>query len=100
MPNADAAVEGAHILNDAYAKVTRNYPDRFAAYGVLPMAHVGESVREVGRCLDDLGMRGIVLACSIQRERSPVEDEFARAWLPWARMSASRTFDGQSTSAG
>lgn len=52
------------------------------------MPHVRESVREVGRCLDDLGMRGIVLACSIQRERSPVEDEFAPVYEELNRRGA------------
>jgi predicted TIM-barrel fold metal-dependent hydrolase len=88
LPSEDAAVRGAHILNDAYAKLVRDYPDRFQAYGVLPLPHVRESVREIGRCLDDLGMRGIVLACSIQRERSPVEDEFEPVYEELNRRGA------------
>jgi predicted TIM-barrel fold metal-dependent hydrolase len=88
LPDAAAAVEGAHLLNDAYARLTREYPDRFAAYGVLPMPHVKESIREIGRCLDDLGMRGIVLACSIQRDRSPVEDDFAPVYEELNRRGA------------
>jgi predicted TIM-barrel fold metal-dependent hydrolase len=88
LPSADAAVEGAHLLNDSYAKLIREYPDRFAAYGVLPMPHVKESVREIGRCMDDLGFAGIVLACSIQRERSPVEDEFEPVYEELNRRGA------------
>ena len=88
LPGAAEAVEGAHILNDAYATLVRQYPDRFAAYGVLPLPHVHESVHEIGRCLDDLGMVGIVMACSIQRERSPVEDEFEPVYEELNRRGA------------
>src|SRR4051794_38481786 len=42
--NADDAVMGAKLINDSYAETARRYPDRFAAYAVLPLPHVQESV--------------------------------------------------------
>jgi 6-methylsalicylate decarboxylase len=70
------AVEGAQLLNDAYARIVEAHPGRFAAYGVLPLPHVEASIRELGRVMDDLGFVGVVIACSIQRTRSPLEEQF------------------------
>ncbi len=70
------AVEGARVLNDAYAEIVKAHPDRFAAYAVLPLPHVEASIRELGRALDELGMVGVIIACSIQRTRSPLEEQF------------------------
>jgi len=70
------AAEGARLINDAYAALVRRYPDRFAAYAVLPLPHVEASVQELRRALDELGLRGVIMACSIQRTRSPAEAEF------------------------
>jgi len=74
--NADDAAEGARLINDSYAALVRQHPNRFAAYAVLPLPHVKESLRELQRALDDLGLCGVVIACSVQRTRSPVEPEF------------------------
>src|SRR5438067_2387896 len=66
------AVEGARLINDSYSEIVRRYPDRFAAYAVLPLPHVDESLDELRRALDELGLRGAIIACSIQQTRSPV----------------------------
>jgi len=73
---AAEAVEGARLINDGFAALVSQYPDRFAAYAVLPLPHVQESVREMERALDELGLSGVIMACSIQRTRSPAEPEF------------------------
>jgi predicted TIM-barrel fold metal-dependent hydrolase len=75
-PNEADAADGARLINDSYAALVRQYPDRFAAYAVLPLPHVQASLRELQRALDDLGLKGVIIACSIQRTRSPVEAEF------------------------
>jgi 6-methylsalicylate decarboxylase len=74
--DAADAVAGARLINDSYSQIVKRYPDRFAAYAVLPMPHVRESVDELKRTLDELGLCGVILACSIQRTRSPAEEEF------------------------
>jgi predicted TIM-barrel fold metal-dependent hydrolase len=74
--NAADAAEGARLINDSYSQLVRRYPDRFAAYAVLPLPHVEESLRELRRALDELGLCGVIIACSVQRTRSPVEAEF------------------------
>ena len=74
--DAAEAAEGARLINDGFAALVRQYPDRFAAYAVLPLPHVQESLREMERALDELGLSGVIMACSIQRTRSPAEPEF------------------------
>jgi 6-methylsalicylate decarboxylase len=76
LANPAEAVEGARLINDSYSALARRYPDRFAAYAVLPLPHVDESLRELQRALDELGLCGVIMACSIQRTRSPAEAEF------------------------
>jgi predicted TIM-barrel fold metal-dependent hydrolase len=60
-----AAVDGARFANDLYAELSRAEPQRFAAFGVLPMPHVGASLRELARALDELDMWGITVTTSI-----------------------------------
>ena len=60
-----AAMHAARMANDHYADICRVYPTRFAALGTLPLPHVYAAVEELRRCLDDLGMLGVTLGCSV-----------------------------------
>jgi predicted TIM-barrel fold metal-dependent hydrolase len=60
-----AAVAAARSANDQYSDVVGKYPERFRAFGTLPLPHVDMSVNEIGRCLDELGMVGFTLGTSI-----------------------------------
>jgi 6-methylsalicylate decarboxylase len=86
------AVEGARLINDSFSALVRAHPDRFAAYAVLPLPHVEESLRELRRALDELGMRGVIMACSIQRTRSPAEPEFEPIYAELDRRGAALYF--------
>ena len=81
---ADAAtcLAGARMINDAYAGLVKQYPDRFMAYGAVPLPHVQEAVAEAGRCLDHLGFLGIGISTLINRKTiaQPAFDPF------WAEM--------------
>lgn len=90
--NAADAVEGARLINDSYSQIVRRYPDRFAAYAVLPLPHVQASLDEVRRALDDLGLCGVILACSIQRTHSPVEAAFEPVYAELDRRGAALYF--------
>jgi 6-methylsalicylate decarboxylase len=59
------AVTAAREMNDIYADVVRTFPGRFAAFGVVPLPHIDAAMAEAARCLDDLGMVGIALGCSV-----------------------------------
>jgi 6-methylsalicylate decarboxylase len=90
--NASDAVEGARLINDSYSQIVRRYPDRFAAYAVLPLPHVAESLEELHRALDELGLCGVILACSIQQTHSPAEAAFEPVYAELDRRGAALYF--------
>jgi aminocarboxymuconate-semialdehyde decarboxylase len=48
----------ARLLNDHIAEVVRRHPRRFAGLGTLPMQAPDRAVRELERCVRELGLRG------------------------------------------
>lgn len=59
------AVGCARFVNDEYAALVAEFPDRFAAFGVLPQPHVDASLRELARCMDELGMAGVTMVTKV-----------------------------------
>ena len=59
------AAQAARFVNDQYAGLVQHYPDRFAAFAALPMPHLQESLGELGRALDELGMAGIAMNTTV-----------------------------------
>jgi predicted TIM-barrel fold metal-dependent hydrolase len=53
------AVDAARLGNDIYARIVREYPNRFAAFACTPLPHVQASIAETRRALDELGMVGV-----------------------------------------
>src|ERR1051326_1235633 len=51
-------LDAATACNDAYADLVQQYPRRFAALASLPLPHVDAALRELSRCMDQLGMPG------------------------------------------
>jgi aminocarboxymuconate-semialdehyde decarboxylase len=63
--NPEHAAVAARRANDLYAAACRQHPARLSAFGAVPLPHADAAVREAQRCLDDLGMLGITLGCSV-----------------------------------
>ncbi|WMB29453.1 amidohydrolase [Streptococcus didelphis] len=59
--NAQQALSAARFINDAYKDLIKAYPDRFRAYGVVPLPHVKEAIQEGRRLINDLKFLGIAL---------------------------------------
>lgn len=53
------------LLNDHIAEVCRAHPGRFEGLGVLPMQDADLAQRELDRCLNQLGMRGVQIGTNI-----------------------------------
>lgn len=64
---SEDALDLSRLLNDHIAGVVRDYPGRFAGLGTVPMQSPGLAVREVERCVRDLGLRGIQIGSHIER---------------------------------
>ncbi|MFL6077500.1 MAG: amidohydrolase family protein [Mycobacteriales bacterium] len=63
--NEAHAVEAARRVNDEYAALVREHPDRFLALASLPFPHPDAALAELARGLDDLGMVGAAITTSV-----------------------------------
>jgi aminocarboxymuconate-semialdehyde decarboxylase len=79
LANAARAVEAARMANDLYAELCAQYPARFAGFGTVPLPHVEAALAETARCLDEFGMLGITLGCSVAG-RQLDDPAFAPFW--------------------
>lgn len=99
----------SRFLNDHIAGVVADYPDRFIGLGTLPMQAPELAVKELERCVKELGLRGIQIGTHINDwnldapELFPVfqaaqdlgasifvhpwdmmgQKEMPKYWLPW-----------------
>src|SRR5262245_66011598 len=55
----DPALELARHLNDHIAGVVAGHPDRFVGLGTLPMQSPELAIRELERCMRELGLAGV-----------------------------------------
>jgi aminocarboxymuconate-semialdehyde decarboxylase len=55
----------ARLLNDHLAGVVRDHPTRFAGLGTLPMQAPELAVRELERCVGELGLRGVQIGSHV-----------------------------------
>lgn len=54
------------FLNDHIAGVVHDYPDRFIGLGTLPMQAPDLAIKEMERCIKDLGLKGIEIGTHIE----------------------------------
>ncbi|UCF96942.1 MAG: amidohydrolase [Spirochaetaceae bacterium] len=57
----DLGVEGAKVCNNYIAEVCRQHSDRFFGLASLPLQDLNATIREFGRAIHELDLRGIVL---------------------------------------
>jgi 6-methylsalicylate decarboxylase len=85
--NREKAVRAAQFVNDQYAGVVERYPNRFRAFAATPMPHVEDSIVEIGRALDELGMVGVVMNTTVLN-RALVDSEFEPIFAELNRRGA------------
>ena len=59
------ALETSKFLNDHIAGIVNQYPDRFIGLGTLPMQAPALAIKELERCIKDLGMAGIQIGSHV-----------------------------------
>lgn len=59
------AVELARMVNDSFARIVHERPDRFAALATLPLNDPAASVKELKRAFEELGFRGVMVFSNI-----------------------------------
>jgi aminocarboxymuconate-semialdehyde decarboxylase len=57
----------ARFLNDDIAETVRKYPKRFVGLGTLPMQAPDFAVRELDRCVNELGFRGVQIGSNVNQ---------------------------------
>lgn len=66
-------------LNDHIAKVVQDHPKRFIGLGTVPMQSPELAVKEIERCHNELGLKGIEIGTHINNKNLN-EEEFAPVW--------------------
>lgn len=59
--DAPEAVVLAREVNDAITEAVTRFPTRFAGFATLPTASPSAAVRELERCVGDLGFKGVLI---------------------------------------
>lgn len=61
----DHALFISNIINDNIAKIVDDYPKRFIGLGNIPMQNEKLAIKELERCISELGMQGIQIGSNI-----------------------------------
>lgn len=57
----------SEFLNDHIAGIVRDFPDRFIGLGTIPMQSPKLAIRELERCMKELGMAGIQIGSNVNQ---------------------------------
>lgn len=60
------ALEVARMTNNAIHGLTKEHPDKFVGMGTLPMQDLDLAIKELRRCVQDLGFRSIQIGSNVQ----------------------------------
>jgi len=94
------AVKLAKLANDGMAEIVKQYPDKFvAAVACLPMNDMDAALKETGRAINELGMKGILIHTPVvdkpldSPEFIPLYEKMAKYDLPiWIHPQRSPMF--------
>ena len=50
------------FINDGIAEIVKSKPDRFAGLGGVPLQHTPKAIKELERCVKDLGLCGVQIS--------------------------------------
>lgn len=73
---ASQALALAQDINNTYKDIIKRYPDRFRAYGVVPLPHVDAAIQEGKRIIEELGFLGIALNTTLNNGMSIGHHDF------------------------
>ena len=61
----DIAVAASRMVNDGLAEYVARKPDRFLALGTVPLSNGGEAAKELERCMNSRGMKGVEILTNV-----------------------------------
>jgi len=62
--DSQEAITAARLVNNQYAEIAKDNPERFGFWASLPLPHVEASLAEIDRAFDELGAVGVALGCN------------------------------------
>ncbi len=71
------ALDLSRFLNDHIADIVRTYPKRFIGLGTIPMQAPGLAIKELERCVKELGLAGIEIGSHVNDWNLSDENLFA-----------------------
>ncbi len=74
LQDANAALEGARMVNDIYIEQMKNHPGRFRAYLALPVPHVKESLTILDEYFEQDGCVGVTVPTFINGSMSLADE--------------------------
>ncbi|WP_419421512.1 amidohydrolase family protein (plasmid) [Legionella sp. D16C41] len=86
--NKKHAISSARMANDLYAQLITKYPQRFQAFGIFPLPHIHESLEEINRCFDELGMLGVTMTTTVLAKSIVYEKRFEAIFSELNRRKA------------
>ncbi len=63
--DTEPAMLMSKIQNDFIAETVQKYPDRFIGLGTVPLQDVDAAIREMDRCINELGLKGIEIGSNV-----------------------------------
>ena len=66
----------ARFLNDHIAEVVRTHPRRFVGLGTVPLQDTALAIRELERCVKELGLRGVEIGTNVNDQNLDYPDLF------------------------
>jgi len=73
---SDCGLEVCQAMNNAYARVVKDYPNKFIACAHVPLNSELETVDELVRAINVLGLKGVALVASTARRSLGSEELF------------------------
>jgi 6-methylsalicylate decarboxylase len=85
--DAARAVAAACYVNNEYAALVAAHPNRFRAFAATPMPHIDDSITEMARAIDELGMVGLAMNTSVL-DRALTDPDFEAVFAELDRRAA------------
>ena len=79
--DAEFARDTSHVVNNRIAEIVAQNPDRFVGLGTAPLQNPEMAVKELDRCIDELGFKGVEISTNVNGKdltRAGLEKFFAR----------------------
>ena len=61
-------LESSQVINDGIVSMTKDHPKRFVGLGTVPLQDTELAIKELKRCVNELGFRGIQIGARVRNE--------------------------------